>query len=141
MVGSRDIGAHVELATGAAAGGLAGIITTPLDVIKTRIQTQLRTEATPLSISRTPSFFSSQTSCLQKSSSRNLHTAQSSKIVSKLESENTYQVLKSIYTHEGINGLFSGVGPRFIWMSVQSSIMLFAYQRILRALEDQNPVH
>lgn len=37
---SRNIGLPLELATGAAAGGLAGIITTPLDVIKTRIQTQ-----------------------------------------------------------------------------------------------------
>lgn len=38
--GSRDIGIDLEIGTGAAAGGLAGVITTPLDVIKTRIQTQ-----------------------------------------------------------------------------------------------------
>lgn len=35
-----ELGLSMELATGAAAGGLAGTITTPLDVIKTRIQTQ-----------------------------------------------------------------------------------------------------
>ncbi|BFZ59419.1 Vacuolar protein sorting-associated protein 52 [Saitoella coloradoensis] len=40
-VGSRDIGMPLETLTGAMAGGLAGMITTPLDVVKTRIQTQI----------------------------------------------------------------------------------------------------
>ncbi|TAQ87133.1 hypothetical protein B7494_g4524 [Chlorociboria aeruginascens] len=38
---SRVIGLPLELLTGAAAGGLAGVITCPLDVVKTRIQTQV----------------------------------------------------------------------------------------------------
>lgn len=37
---NRDMGVGLELGTGAVAGGLAGVITTPLDVIKTRVQTQ-----------------------------------------------------------------------------------------------------
>jgi len=41
---SRDIGICLEILTGGAAGGLAGVITCPLDVVKTRIQTQVRTE-------------------------------------------------------------------------------------------------
>ncbi|KAF3904927.1 Mitoferrin-1 [Dactylellina cionopaga] len=40
-----DIGIGFEILTGGAAGGLAGTMTTPLDVVKTRIQTQLRTDA------------------------------------------------------------------------------------------------
>ncbi|KAK6346887.1 hypothetical protein TWF696_006990 [Orbilia brochopaga] len=39
-----DIGLGLEILTGGAAGGLAGTITTPLDVVKTRIQTQVRTD-------------------------------------------------------------------------------------------------
>lgn len=37
---SHDLSLGWEIATGAVAGGLAGVITTPLDVVKTRIQTQ-----------------------------------------------------------------------------------------------------
>ncbi|KAK6537642.1 hypothetical protein TWF694_011816 [Orbilia ellipsospora] len=43
--GGGDIGLGLEILTGGAAGGLAGTITTPLDVVKTRIQTQVRTDA------------------------------------------------------------------------------------------------
>ncbi|KAL1599123.1 hypothetical protein SLS59_006575 [Nothophoma quercina] len=40
-MGSNNIGLLLEIATAASAGGAAGVITTPLDVVKTRIQTQL----------------------------------------------------------------------------------------------------
>jgi hypothetical protein len=39
-MGGNNIGLPLEIATAASAGGLAGVITTPLDVVKTRIQTQ-----------------------------------------------------------------------------------------------------
>lgn len=90
---------NLELGTGAAAGGLAGILTTPLDVIKTRIQTQTPASGTRLDNS-------------------------------------ILTGLGRVYTREGVVGLFSGVGPRFVWTSVQSSIMLLLYQMALKWFDE-----
>ncbi|KAI0460953.1 putative transporter of the mitochondrial inner membrane [Komagataella kurtzmanii] len=105
----HDLSVLWELATGAAAGGLAGTLTTPLDVIKTRIQTQNAASTVSSSSSGKPIILSSPS------------------ILSSL---------LMVYKHEGALGLFSGVGPRFIWTSVQSSIMLLLYQVSLRTLDD-----
>lgn len=104
---SDDLTLPTELVTGAAAGGLAGVLTTPLDVIKTRIQTAtLHTE--PLKTGAQNAFF---------------------------KQFSTLNALYSIYKGEGIVGMFSGVGPRFIWTGVQSSIMLLLYQVSLKKLD------
>ncbi|CAJ2501979.1 Uu.00g048320.m01.CDS01 [Anthostomella pinea] len=94
---SREIGVPLELATGAAGGGLAGVMTCPLDVVKTRLQTQID----PVPVVNKPT---------------------------------------DRATTEGISGWFRGVGPRFVWTSVQSGCMLFLYQTILRRLETLMPL-
>ncbi|SCU90527.1 LAMI_0E02476g1_1 [Lachancea mirantina] len=106
---SQDLTVLSELTTGATAGGLAGIMTTPLDVIKTRIQTQL-----PISSSSSPS-----------SRSRSPVTIENSIL----------KGLVAVYKSEGTLGFFRGVGPRFIWTSVQSSIMLLLYQVALKQFD------
>lgn len=94
----KSLPLYAELLTGAAAGGLAGTLTTPLDVVKTRMQTQNGTSGVIL---------------------------KSSSILSSL---------RTIYVNQGIGGLFSGIAPRFVWTSVQSSVMLLLYQVFLKAL-------
>ncbi|KAK6201512.1 mitochondrial carrier domain-containing protein [Scheffersomyces amazonensis] len=113
--GSSDLPVSMELATGAAAGGLAGTLTTPLDVIKTRIQTAT-TESSTIDTTKTK-------------------TTTKTKVPSKLPLASTFRALSSIYKNEGILGAFSGVGPRFIWTGVQSSIMLLLYQMSLKQLD------
>ncbi|KAH3686470.1 hypothetical protein WICPIJ_002557 [Wickerhamomyces pijperi] len=108
-----DLSITFELLTGAAAGGLAGSITTPLDVIKTRIQTQ-----NPSSEPVTPSA---------------THVKGQPVI---LQTGSVLKGLSIVYRTEGVSGLFSGVGPRFVWTSIQSSIMLLLYQVALRNLND-----
>jgi hypothetical protein len=158
---SREIGLPLELLTGAAAGGLAGVITCPLDVVKTRIQTQvnpspnvstrstagIRTSAplkVPGALNPTPIAKSGVSSApimsnlkqqarLISTSSPSTHTPRPGCI--NLDTSSVVTGLKILYKTEGIGGWFRGVGPRFVWTSVQSGCMLFLYQTILRQLE------
>jgi len=43
--------------------------------------------------------------------------------------------LRLIYRTEGLAGWFRGVGPRAVWTSVQSGIMLVLYQSLLKEME------
>jgi hypothetical protein len=52
-----------------------------------------------------------------------------------LDTSSLFKGLKLIYKTEGIGGWFRGVGPRFVWTSVQSGCMLVLYQSIKGQLE------
>ncbi|OZJ03057.1 hypothetical protein BZG36_03776 [Bifiguratus adelaidae] len=102
-----------EIITGSMAGGIAGAITTPLDVVKTLLQTQKRK---PLSthedftLSRHPSFMSLPPSKLPTG------------IISGLINN---------FKQQGLSGLFRGLGPRVSWTSLQSAIMFMIYEQVL----------
>ncbi|KAL5629920.1 hypothetical protein BROUX41_001526 [Berkeleyomyces rouxiae] len=139
---SRDIGAPLEMMTGSFAGGLAGFLTTPLDVVKTRLQTQV---SSPESISHsTATAAAGSVAGASSTQKRGIAMSSPSTHVPKpgalnLETSSVIRGLRAIYQVEGIAGWFRGVGPRTMWTFVQSGTMLFLYQRLLRQLEIHMP--
>lgn len=169
FVGSKDIGLPLEIITGATAGGMAGIITTPLDVVKTRVQTQLNPQIESLTapIDAQPKVAKSASPPLSVTSASDLPNKHSTKATSatnkgahlnrrsistsspstslrhhtaaKLDTSSIMTGLRLIYKTEGVAGLFRGVGPRAVWTSVQSGTMLVMYQALIRYFE-RNPL-
>ncbi|KAK2806644.1 hypothetical protein FQN51_006610 [Onygenales sp. PD_10] len=139
-VGSRDIGLPLEILTATTAGGMAGVITCPLDVVKTRTQTQQNPETTarePAAPVKPPPTKVQPQSNIQ---SRSISTSSPSTYTIKpgaavLDTSSVFTGLKLIYKTEGLVGWFRGVGPRFLWTSVQSGTMLVLYQFLLKKME------
>jgi hypothetical protein len=152
-MGSNNIGLMLEIATAASAGGMAGVLTTPLDVVKTRIQTQhndtLPGTTSPPKASLSPAASSKHTIPAKSSKplpphNRPISTSSPSTTLkahgaATLDTSSVLTGLKIIYKTEGIAGWFRGVGPRAVWTSVQSGTMLVLYQTLLRYFE-QHPL-
>ncbi|CAA9960503.1 hypothetical protein P3342_005994 [Pyrenophora teres f. teres] len=161
-MGSNNIGLPLEIATAATAGGMAGVMTTPLDVVKTRIQTQHNGPSPSSSSAPTApkSNLTPSSSCSKHATSstppqkpnpklkstqiRPISTSSPSTTLkahnaATLDTSSVITGLKIIYKTEGIAGWFRGVGPRAVWTSVQSGTMLVLYQTLLRYFE-QHPL-
>lgn len=155
--GTRDIGLGLEVLTATTAGGMAGVLTCPLDVVKTRIQTQRNPEVASSSSSTTTTEHISKkdsrpqaqhqqhkttttTSSSSKTHSRPISTSSPSTTMPQpgapvLHTSSVVTGLRLIYKTEGFGGWFRGVGPRAVWTSVQSGTMLVMYQYLLKKLE------
>ncbi|KAI1974091.1 hypothetical protein LOZ33_000648 [Ophidiomyces ophidiicola] len=149
-VGSRDIGLPLEILTATSAGGMAGVMTCPLDVVKTRIQTQHSDpQPSKTSIGDIKAAFQESSKHVHSSSPSTSHSQNQSRLISTsspststvkpgaliLDTSSVFTGLKLIYKTEGILGWFRGVGPRFLWTSVQSGTMLVLYQFLLKQME------
>ncbi|KAH6629653.1 mitochondrial carrier protein-like protein [Boeremia exigua] len=151
-MGSNNIGLLLEIATAATAGGAAGVLTTPLDVVKTRIQTQQpdlpeasKHAVNPALTSTSKHTTSPRPTTTHASQNRPISTSSPSTTLRAhgavtLDTSSVYTGLKIIYKTEGIAGWFRGVGPRFVWTSVQSGTMLVLYQTLLRHFEQHRLV-
>lgn len=151
-VGGSEIGLALEILTATTAGGMAGFLTCPLDVVKTRIQTQLNPQGHATSMPRVGGSKAKQNMIVSgnpkstassaeiPSSNRCISTSSPNTTVPKagsvtLHTSSILTGLRVIYKTEGVVGLFRGVGPRILWTSVQSGTMLVLYQEILRKME------
>lgn len=150
-MGSNNIGLPLEILTAATAGGMAGVITTPLDVVKTRIQTQHNDTPAPAASSKSHlAPLSPQSSSKHSTSSKSDSSPPQKRPISTsspstalrnhgaatLDTSSVVKGLRIIYRTEGVAGWFRGVGPRGVWTSVQSGTMLVLYQTLLRWFEE-----
>lgn len=110
--------------TGSLAGGIAGAVTTPLDVMKTLLQTQL---------SGNSGSGSSKKKALVTTS------ATSKPIVVDPPVKHYNGIVEGMvwnYKNQGLAGLFRGIGPRVFWTSLQSAIMFVVYEQVLHLQAD-----
>lgn len=129
-----DIGLGLEVLTATSAGGMAGVITCPLDVVKTRTQTQIVED--PARTSPAAHFEKQVKKSIGSVQKRLLHSSPRSVPTGAptLDTSSVFTGLARIYKTEGFAGWFRGVGPRFVWTSVQSGTMLVLYQYLLKQM-------
>ncbi|KAI8145910.1 mitochondrial carrier domain-containing protein [Fennellomyces sp. T-0311] len=112
--GGEQLPIGIDLLTGSMAGGIAGAITTPLDLMKTLLQTQQ---------SRKKGGSSSTSPPPPTDPSAPKHYS---------------GILEGMvwnYRNHGLAGLFRGVGPRVFWTSLQSAVMFVIYEQVLHVEE------
>jgi len=93
----RDLVLWENATLGSMAGAVAAAITTPLDVVKTRLMTQTNTAAAD-------------------------------------RYAGVGDALRRVYASEGPAALFSGIGPRMLWIGVGGAIFIGSYEEFRRRL-------
>jgi hypothetical protein len=150
----------MDIATGGTAGALAGILTTPLDVVKTRLQTQIERGRDAPQQTQSGVQSSVQSNIQESKHVRTLYSTANKVSGSRLEqryistsspsttpptivsyelkSSSVTKGLFTIFKHEGIPGLFRGVGPRIALTSTGGIIMFVIYEQMLQLLSKMN---
>ncbi|ORY00413.1 mitochondrial carrier [Basidiobolus meristosporus CBS 931.73] len=120
MAISRSADGHMsfvtELLIGGLAGGAAGAITTPLDVMKTILQTQVKKPVSDIQYLIRDELWDPR-----KEKSGAPHKYYTGII----------DGLRWNYKQEGISGLFRGLAPRVFWTSLQSAGMFVIFEQAL----------
>ncbi|KAI9476214.1 MAG: putative mitochondrial carrier protein [Benjaminiella poitrasii] len=113
----------IDMVTGSLAGGIAGAITTPLDVMKTLLQTQQSSNS-----KKKPVVSPSTTTTLTTTAPNT-----TPKLIEPPVKHYSGIIDGMIYNYksQGLSGLFRGIGPRVFWTSLQSSIMFVVYEQVL----------
>jgi solute carrier family 25 (mitochondrial S-adenosylmethionine transporter), member 26 len=109
----KPLHAYEAAVCGSVAGGIAAALTTPLDVVKTRVMLDLRVCILLI-------YFKNGNNTIQSSSKEPLPTL--------------LQRFKHIFVSEGLPGLFSGVVPRTIWISAGGAVFLGTYEFAVQGL-------
>lgn len=112
MEAGQQLPLGIDLLTGSLAGGIAGAVTTPLDVVKTLLQTQ--------------------------PTDNKKHLNKISPKEPAPPKHHYHGIVEGLlwnYRNQGLAGLFRGIGPRVFWTSLQSAIMFVIYEQMLHLEE------
>ncbi|BFI24829.1 solute carrier family 25 (mitochondrial S-adenosylmethionine transporter), member 26 [Marchantia polymorpha subsp. ruderalis] len=107
--------------SGAVAGALSGTVTTPLDLVKTRLMTQARAQVSITGLSGTRA-----------------EAAARAQAVAEYTYKGVASTLKRIWVEEGPKGLMKGVGPRAFYSALFSAIGFLAFESTRHFILDKH---
>ena len=125
--GSTQVSLYSSMVAGSLAGAIAAALTTPLDVIKTRLQTQ---SLEPISFSTVPI----PAECAP---TMNVHMSSASgrTVTAAAEPVNgAFQAARRIVSEEGLRGFQRGIGPRMMVHAPAVAVSWTAYEAVKQAL-------
>ena len=106
----------------------AATLTSPLDVLKTRLQSDFyQAQLQALRASHPPAPTSSSVVSLTRSAAMHFNE--------------TFQILRSIHVHEGWRALFKGLGPNLIGVVPARAINFYVYGNGKRILSEYFEYH
>jgi solute carrier family 25 S-adenosylmethionine transporter 26 len=117
-VARKQLYAHEAAMCGCIAGGVAAALTTPLDVLKTRVMLDLRVRYLFLCSLPAP-----EPDFIAQNTSQNATPA-------------LLEWARMIYAEEGLKTLFAGVVPRTLWISAGGAVFLGVYEWAVHGLMD-----
>ena len=125
------------MATGMAAaisGSMAAVVTTPVDVVKTRIMLAAGEDAgAPFSGGNGEAAKTS----LRAEKRKSVRVLEAEKAMRKIRSMGAWAVGRQILAEEGIGGLFRGGGLRGAWTALGSGLYLSVYESGRQYLEER----
>ncbi|KAL5361943.1 mitochondrial carrier domain-containing protein [Aspergillus floccosus] len=109
---SSSLGSWSHLIAGAAGGMVTAVLTSPLDVLRTRLQTD---------------YYQTQASATRQSPTAKPQIRPSFYRSSVLHFRETFDILFSIHRLEGWRGLFKGLGPSLTGVVPASAVKFYTY--------------
>ena len=130
--GTNQVSLYSSMVAGSLAGAIAAALTNPLDVIKTRLQTQ-SLEPISFTAANIPAECAPVVNVHISSGSAMAEPA-ASRIIQNSRVKGALQAARKITSEEGLRGFQRGVGPRMMVHAPAVAVSWTAYEAVKQAL-------